>query len=590
MTDLIPSPTLDNVPQIETNTPVLGGFGGPANQQAQALLNRQTYFQDSLAAPDGAGLVGWERAEILSEVDNLHKAQDAEPFTQWEFANLVTNKPTPSDPSTWDWQPAWAAFFSAVAASPKKMGRAAPGVFPSFSSVSMQAGITVDFTGATIKFTAGALQTAADCTLIRPSIDGNSKTNGAAGINIPSGSHRVTLIQPKVRAVFSNAVDNSNGSDDLWIMEPDFDDIGGAAANPTFQACGVYTSGDRVRVLGGRISRTLGQGAIFVNGGDDITISNVHFHDTKFRAVNLFNNPTNVLVSENKIRRAGELLAGPSGVGANGIFCVVAAAADAVVIGNDIADVVENGIEGRGTFINNVIDTTGYRSLTTPSKEGIFLSYDAVCRGNTIRNAAEVGIKTFNQQANARNDISDNDIISPGLAGISVQADSATGSYAFLNVQGNTIDGANQPAQGGINIFATTGGTFGTDTGLVNNLVYGRATNTISSTINKRYGNNFDPRIVMLNDASGTPHQSPKTDRYTAIYDAAITSSKTVLVNTTNPSTGDRVRVVRTANATGAFNVNLSTGATLKALAAASTWAEAEYNGTAWVLVGGGAL
>lgn len=40
MSNLTPTPGWDDVPQFETNTPVLGGPGGPMNSQAQALLNR----------------------------------------------------------------------------------------------------------------------------------------------------------------------------------------------------------------------------------------------------------------------------------------------------------------------------------------------------------------------------------------------------------------------------------------------------------------------------------------------------------------------------------------------------------------------
>lgn len=49
MADLIPVPENTPVPQIETNTRVLGGPGGPANRQAQALLNRQAMQAGTLA-------------------------------------------------------------------------------------------------------------------------------------------------------------------------------------------------------------------------------------------------------------------------------------------------------------------------------------------------------------------------------------------------------------------------------------------------------------------------------------------------------------------------------------------------------------
>lgn len=65
MTDLIPTPALTPVLQLEVNTLALGGPGNPMNQQAQALLNRIEFardelnsFSSSLSDQDGAQLIG----------------------------------------------------------------------------------------------------------------------------------------------------------------------------------------------------------------------------------------------------------------------------------------------------------------------------------------------------------------------------------------------------------------------------------------------------------------------------------------------------------------------------------------------------
>ena len=121
MTDLIPSPTLDAVPQIETNTLVLGGFGGPANQQAQSLLNRQTYFQDSLAdstdPAKGSAMVGNVRTALALAIDGtIAKSLSQLQVDIWEFSHLVTSRPNPTDYQTWDWTPAMEAAQVAVAA------------------------------------------------------------------------------------------------------------------------------------------------------------------------------------------------------------------------------------------------------------------------------------------------------------------------------------------------------------------------------------------------------------------------------------------------------------------------------------------
>lgn len=54
MANLTPTPGWDNVFQLETDTPVLGGAGGPDNLQAQALLNRTAFLE----GPTGSSKVG----------------------------------------------------------------------------------------------------------------------------------------------------------------------------------------------------------------------------------------------------------------------------------------------------------------------------------------------------------------------------------------------------------------------------------------------------------------------------------------------------------------------------------------------------
>jgi hypothetical protein len=67
MANLTPTPGWDDVPQLETTTPVLGGPGGVANAQAQALLNRFALLAGTGSGqgtiligylPSGAGAVG----------------------------------------------------------------------------------------------------------------------------------------------------------------------------------------------------------------------------------------------------------------------------------------------------------------------------------------------------------------------------------------------------------------------------------------------------------------------------------------------------------------------------------------------------
>lgn len=80
MTDLTPVSSNDSVIQLENNTFALGGPGAPMNQQAQSLLNRQTFFQDSLsntADPvKGAALVGYRGRTGRAKLDDFLSVKD----------------------------------------------------------------------------------------------------------------------------------------------------------------------------------------------------------------------------------------------------------------------------------------------------------------------------------------------------------------------------------------------------------------------------------------------------------------------------------------------------------------------------------
>jgi hypothetical protein len=78
-----------------------------------------------------------------------------------------------------------------------------------------------------------------------------------------------------------------------------------------------------------------------------------------------------------------------------------------------------------------------------------------------------------------------------------------------------------------------------------------------------------------------TPLKSPKTVRF-AISAASL--------GTESAANGGRFRIVRSAAATGAFNLNIAHGAGIKALDAAGQWADFEFDGRAWILTAAGSL
>lgn len=62
---------------------------------------------DSVNAQKGAGMTGWSRNPMSSlNIDTVSFSLGTTWISVWEFSKLITSKPTPSDPTTWDWTPA----------------------------------------------------------------------------------------------------------------------------------------------------------------------------------------------------------------------------------------------------------------------------------------------------------------------------------------------------------------------------------------------------------------------------------------------------------------------------------------------------
>lgn len=78
------------------------------------------------------------------------------------------------------------------------------------------------------------------------------------------------------------------------------------------------------------------------------------------------------------------------------------------------------------------------------------------------------------------------------------------------------------------------------------------------------------------------------TDVEVQRWNTPLTAARAVTLSTTGAYNGAKFRIVRTAAATGAFNLNVGTGP-LKALAAGQ-WCDVAFDGTAWMLTGFGSL
>lgn len=194
-----------------------------------------------------------------------------------------------------------------------------------------------------------------------------------------------------------------------------------------------------------RISRTYGHAAIFI--GDncrDFTVANNAIYDTFFRGIQVFaSGQARGLITGNRIYRMGELNDTGSGVTCNGIYLVTGSEDPSLVLisNNHIEKVAENGIEvlGAATVVGNFIKTTGYRSLTTPSKEGIFFESGAIIKHNTIVDAADHGIRHFNEASCENAVVAFNTIINAANDGINMQVNGASGAYVNCRVIGNTV-------------------------------------------------------------------------------------------------------------------------------------------------------
>ena len=72
-------------------------------------------LRSELALATGSRMSGHQRLALATAIDNVGEMLDAQPVNPWEYADLITVKPNPADPTTWDWNP---ALLAAAAAGP----------------------------------------------------------------------------------------------------------------------------------------------------------------------------------------------------------------------------------------------------------------------------------------------------------------------------------------------------------------------------------------------------------------------------------------------------------------------------------------
>ncbi|WP_034063891.1 right-handed parallel beta-helix repeat-containing protein [Pseudomonas aeruginosa] len=127
-------------------------------------------LRQELAEQDGGTLVGWKRTQLSASIDTIQQLADSIPIRVWEFASLVSDKPS-ADPSTWNWTPAFQAMVDTAESYMQSSGArritcyAGPGTFL-IDSILWRSGVHMYFGGAELK--------------AHPdSIDGNSLINAS---------------------------------------------------------------------------------------------------------------------------------------------------------------------------------------------------------------------------------------------------------------------------------------------------------------------------------------------------------------------------------------------------------------------------
>lgn len=97
--------------------------GSPGTVQDAIDIGDISLRSDLSSDAEGASLSAWKRKPLASGIKTVQGALDAQMVSVWEsaFVALITVKPNPIDPSTWDWTPAFQAAVNALKGTGKKL-------------------------------------------------------------------------------------------------------------------------------------------------------------------------------------------------------------------------------------------------------------------------------------------------------------------------------------------------------------------------------------------------------------------------------------------------------------------------------------
>ncbi|MFW4493410.1 right-handed parallel beta-helix repeat-containing protein [Pseudomonas aeruginosa] len=264
-----------------------------ADEPLLVFRNDQSLRQE-LAGQDRDAVLGWKRRQLSASIDTIYQLADSIPIRVWEFAELVSDKPSP-DPATWNWTPAFQALISAAQAAIAATGKPVsvfigPGKFQ-VTSVQMFSDIHVFFGGAEIV----AHPSSVDALRI---FDARGELNnlgfyGPGTINgnkdsfdVNHRQHGIALVADNVIVrdltiinIGSTPVTFSMG--DGIIIEPTIPDVGSG-----FQCKNILISGCTFR----NIERQ----CITLESGINVRVIGNAFYDSTYSAVDLENAGTTI--------------------------------------------------------------------------------------------------------------------------------------------------------------------------------------------------------------------------------------------------------------------------------------------------------
>uniref|UniRef100_UPI0013CDFF32 right-handed parallel beta-helix repeat-containing protein n=1 Tax=Pseudomonas aeruginosa TaxID=287 RepID=UPI0013CDFF32 len=251
-------------------------------------------LRQELAGQDRDAVLGWKRRQLSASIDTIYQLADSIPIRVWEFAELVSDKPSP-DPATWNWTPAFQALISAAQAAIAATGKPVsvfigPGKFQ-ITSVQMFSDIHVFFGGAEIV----AHPSSVDALRI---FDARGELNnlgfyGPGTINgnkdsfdVNHRQHGIALVADNVIVrdltiinIGSTPVTFSMG--DAIIIEPTIPDVGSG-----FQCKNIMITGCTFR----NIERQ----CITLESGINVRVIGNAFYDSTYSAVDLENAGTTI--------------------------------------------------------------------------------------------------------------------------------------------------------------------------------------------------------------------------------------------------------------------------------------------------------